>query len=189
MKTLCGGAGRGVSGTSHCNQWTSPGISMVLHLLLSPGDESIIPTPHYACYPNMVKLCGANPVLIETSPEDGYRLDIEKVKAAINRKPVNSNSFTSKSYRSSPASRGHASLSKPGYSILSDEIYDGLIFDGVTNTSPAQFTDNIFIFDGFSKRYAMTGFRLGYLIIQATPCAPCRPCNKICISRRLTSRR
>ena len=53
----------------------------------APGDElGLIPTPHYACYPNMVKLCGGIPVLIETSPEDGYRLDINKVKEAITEK-------------------------------------------------------------------------------------------------------
>jgi aspartate/methionine/tyrosine aminotransferase len=152
---------------------TSPGISMVLHLLLSPGDELLIPTPHYACYPNMVKLCGAKPVLIETSPEDGYRLDIDKVKAAITPK-------TRGILVASPANPTGAvqplevmqALAKLDIPILSDEIYDGLVFDNIEHTSPARFTDNIFIFDGFSKRYAMTGFRLGYLI---APKAAMRP--------------
>ena len=57
--------------------------------------------------------------------------------------------------------RGLADLDIP---VLSDEIYDGLIFDDLPHCSPARYTDNIFIFDGFSKRYAMTGFRMGYVI-------------------------
>ncbi len=152
---------------------TSPGISMVLHLLLSPGDELIIPTPHYACYPNMVKLCGAKPVLIETSPEDGYRLDLDKVQAAINPKTrgilIASPANPTGAVQPPEVMEALANLAIP---ILSDEIYDGLVFDGITNTSPARFTDNIFIFDGFSKRYAMTGFRLGYLIAPAHAMRP-----------------
>ena len=144
---------------------TSPGISMVLHLLLEPGDELLIPTPHYACYPNMVKLCGATPVLLETSPEDGYRLDIERVKAAIGPKTrgilIASPANPTGAVQPPEVMKALADLNIP---ILSDEIYDGLVFDGITNTSPARYTDNLFIFDGFSKRYAMTGFRLGYLI-------------------------
>ena len=144
---------------------TSPAISMVLHLLLEPGDELIIPTPHYACYPNMVRLCGAVPVLIETVPENGYLLDIQKVKDAITPR-------TRGILLASPANPTGAiqppevieALAKLDIPILSDEIYDGLVFDELETTSPLQFKDDVFIFDGFSKRYAMTGFRLGYVI-------------------------
>lgn len=144
---------------------TSPAISMVMHLLLEPGDELIIPTPHYACYPNMVRLCGAVPVLVETYPEDGYKLDVEQVRRAIT-------SRTRGILLASPANPTGAiqprevmeELAQLDIPLLSDEIYDGLVFDGLSTASPLQFKDDVFIFDGFSKRYAMTGFRLGYVI-------------------------
>lgn len=144
---------------------TSPAISMVMHLLLEPGDELIIPTPHYACYPNMVRLCGAVPVLIETYPENGYKLDTQKVRDAIT-------SRTRGILLASPANPTGAiqprevieELAQLDIPLLSDEIYDGLVFDGLSTVSPLQFKDDVFIFDGFSKRYAMTGFRLGYVI-------------------------
>ncbi|MBT6434762.1 MAG: pyridoxal phosphate-dependent aminotransferase [Deltaproteobacteria bacterium] len=144
---------------------TSPALSMVMHLLLEPGDELIIPTPHYACYPNMVRLCGAIPVLVETAPEDGYKLDVQRVRDAISPR-------TRGILLASPANPTGAvqppevmkALAELDIPLLSDEIYDGLVFDGVTATSPLQYKDDVFIFDGFSKRYAMTGFRLGYVI-------------------------
>ena len=144
---------------------TSPALLMVASLLLDPGDELILPTPHYPCYPNMVALCGGRPVLVPTSPDDGYVIDVDRVRAAITPRTrgilLASPANPTGAVQPPEVVRGLAGLGVP---ILSDEVYDGLLYDGAVATSPLGMTDHCFVFDGFSKRYAMTGFRLGYVI-------------------------
>ena len=144
---------------------TSPALLMAVSLLLDPGDELILPTPHYPCYPNMVALCGGRPVLVPTSPDDGYVIDVDRVRAAITPRTrgilVASPANPTGAVQPPEVVRGLADLGVP---ILSDEVYDGLLYDGAVATSPLGMTDRCFVFDGFSKRYAMTGFRLGYVI-------------------------
>ena len=144
---------------------TSPALLMVVSLLLDPGDELILPTPHYPCYPNMVATCGGRPVLVPTSPDDGYVIDVDRVRAAITPRTrgilLASPANPTGAVQPPEVVRGLAGLGVP---ILSDEVYDGLLYDGAVTTSPLGMTDRCFVFDGFSKRYAMTGFRLGYVI-------------------------
>ncbi len=144
---------------------TSPALLMVVSLLLDPGDELILPTPHYPCYPNMVAMCGGRPVLVPTSPDDGYVIDVDRVRAAVTPRTrgilVASPANPTGAVQPPEVVRGLADLGVP---ILSDEVYDGLLYDGAVATSPLAVTDRCFVFDGFSKRYAMTGFRLGYVI-------------------------
>ncbi len=144
---------------------TSPALLMVASLLLDPGDELILPTPHYPCYPNMVATCGGRPVLVPTSPDDGYVIDVDRVRAAITPRTrgilLASPANPTGAVQPPEVVRGLAGLGVP---ILSDEVYDGLLYDGAVATSPLGMTDRCFVFDGFSKRYAMTGFRLGYVV-------------------------
>ncbi|MCA9533870.1 MAG: pyridoxal phosphate-dependent aminotransferase [Myxococcales bacterium] len=147
---------------------TSPAILMALQVLVNPGDEVLIPTPHYPCYPNMVVACGGVPRFVPTFAADGYRIDVAALEAA--RTPR-----TKAIMLASPANPTGAvqpretveAIAALGLPVLSDEIYDGLLFDGQTVTSPLGFSEDTFVLDGFSKRYAMTGFRLGYLIAPA----------------------
>jgi len=144
---------------------TSPAILLCLNLLVDPGDEVILATPHYPCYPNMISVCGGTPVLVPTGPEDGFVMDVAKVRAAIT--PRTRAIFLASPANPTGAVQPHEvvqELSELGIPILSDEIYDGLTYDGAQVTSPLGFTENCYVLDGFSKRYAMTGFRLGYLI-------------------------
>ena len=144
---------------------SSAALLLVCHLLLDPGDEIIIPTPHYPCYPNMVEVCGGRSVFVPTSPVDGYRIDVDRVRAVVTPRTkgilVASPANPTGAVQPSEVMRALSSLGVP---VLSDEVYDGLLYDGVTNTSPLGMSDQCFVFDGFSKRYAMTGFRLGYVI-------------------------
>ena len=144
---------------------SSPALLIVLSLLLDPGDEVIIPTPHYPCYPNMVEVCGGRAVFVPTVPEDGYLIDVARVRAAVTARTkgvlVASPANPTGAVQPAEVIRELAGLGVP---VLSDEVYDGLVFDGTTTTSPLGMTDDCFVFDGFSKRYAMTGFRLGYVI-------------------------
>lgn len=144
---------------------TSPAILLCLNLLVDTGDEVILATPHYPCYPNMISVCGGKPVLVPTGPEDGFVIDVSEVRAAVTPR-------TRAILLASPANPTGAvqpkevveELSQLGLPILSDEIYAGLTYDGARVTSPLSFMDQCYVLDGFSKRYAMTGFRLGYLI-------------------------
>lgn len=152
---------------------TSPALSMVLRLLAGHGDEVLLPTPHYACYPNMIRACGATPVLVPTTAEDGYRIDVAAVRAAITPR-------TRALLFAAPANPTGAvqprevveGLADLGVPLLSDEIYDGLLYDGAQVHSPLSMSDECFVFDGFSKRYSMTGFRLGYVIVPEVAMRP-----------------
>jgi aspartate/methionine/tyrosine aminotransferase len=144
---------------------TSPALLLVLNLLLDPGDEIILSTPHYPCYPNMIEVCGGRSVLVPTSPDDGYLIDVDRVRAAVTPRTrgilIASPANPTGAVQPPDVVRALSDLSVP---VLSDEVYDGLLYDGASVTSPVGYSDDCFIFDGFSKRYAMTGFRLGYVI-------------------------
>lgn len=144
---------------------TSPAIRMVLATLLEPGDEVIIPTPHYPCYPNMVRACGGVPVLVTTRSGDGFVIDPNAVRRAFSPR-------TKAIILGSPANPTGAvqpetvvrEIASMGVPILSDEIYDGLLYDGARTVSPLGMHEDVFVLDGVSKRYAMTGFRIGWVI-------------------------
>ena len=144
---------------------SSPALLLVFALLLDPGDEIIMAAPHYPCYPNMVTMCGGRTILVPTMPEEGYVIDVDRVRAAISprTKGVMVATPANPTGAVQPAAVVEG-LSELGVPILSDEVYDGLLYDGARNTSPLGIADECFVFDGFSKRYAMTGFRLGYVI-------------------------
>jgi len=152
---------------------TSPAMLLVFALLVDPGDEVIVGTPHYPCYPNFVRFCGGEPVFVPTSPEDGYRLGPEAVakaltprtRAVVTTSPANPTGAV----QSPDVVRGLAALGLP---LVSDEIYDGLVHDGAQVTSALAASDEAFVLDGFSKRYAMTGFRLGYAIVPGPALRP-----------------
>jgi aspartate/methionine/tyrosine aminotransferase len=152
---------------------SSPALLLVFELLLDPGDEIIMPTPHYPCYPNMIAVCGGRSVFVPTSPDDGYRIDVDAVRAAITPRTkgilVASPANPTGAVQPPEVMRGLADLGVP---VLSDEIYDGLLYDGVEAISPLGMTDECFVFDGFSKRFAMTGFRLGYVIAPESAMRP-----------------
>ena len=152
---------------------TSAAMLLVFLLLVESGDEVIIGTPHYPCYPNFVHAVGGCPVLVRTRAEDGYRLDPAAVRAAITPRPraivVSSPANPTGAVQSAETMRALADLGVP---IVSDEIYDGLVYDDAKVTSALEVTDEAFVLDGFSKRYAMTGFRLGYVIAPRTALRP-----------------
>lgn len=144
---------------------TSPALLLAFTYLLDPGDEVVLGTPHYACYPNLIRAAGGVPVLAPTDAADAYRLRPERVEKALT-------SRTRAILVASPANPTGAiqeradleAIHALGLPLVSDEIYDGLVYDGARVTSALELGDDVFVLDGFSKRYAMTGFRLGHLI-------------------------
>jgi aspartate/methionine/tyrosine aminotransferase len=145
---------------------TSPAMLMVFSLLVGEGDEVVLGTPHYPCYPNFIRMSGGVPVLVPTDPEAGYVLDVEAVRRALTPRTraiiVSSPANPTGAVQSEETMRGLVSLGIP---IISDEIYDGLLYDGAKVTSALQISNDVYVLDGFSKRYAMTGYRLGYAIV------------------------
>jgi aspartate/methionine/tyrosine aminotransferase len=144
---------------------TSPALLLVFLLLLEAGDEVILGTPHYPCYPNFVRFCGGTPVFVPTDAASGWQVDVGAVRRAVTPR-------TSAIVVASPANPTGAvqdaatlrALAGLGVPLVSDEIYDGLLFDGAHAASALAASDDAFVLDGFSKRYAMTGFRLGFAI-------------------------
>ena len=144
---------------------TSPAMLLVFSLLVDPGDEVILGTPHYACYPNFVRIAGGTPVLVPTRAEDGYRLDPEAVRAATTPRTravvVASPANPTGALQDEATLRALADLGVP---LVSDEIYHELVYEDARASSALGLGPDVYVLDGFSKRYAMTGFRLGYVI-------------------------
>lgn len=143
---------------------TSPAIFSAFSVLLEQGDEVIISDPHYACYPNFIKFAGGVPVRVPVLEEDGFQYRTEEIEKRITDKTraifINSPSNPTGTILSKDRMKEIAALSPY---IVSDEIYHGLVYEGEEH-SILEFTDNAFVLNGFSKLYAMTGLRLGYLI-------------------------
>ena len=143
---------------------SSPAILMTLMLLCNAGDEVIMSNPGYPCYRNFALACQAEPVCVPLHAECDFQYDINEIKKRITDKTraifVNSPMNPTGTLVSNEVYKELANLNVP---IISDEIYHGLVYEGRA-ASILEFTDNAFVVNGFSKRFAMTGLRLGYLI-------------------------
>ncbi|MCP3926810.1 MAG: pyridoxal phosphate-dependent aminotransferase [Desulfobacterales bacterium] len=143
---------------------TSPVMFSLFSTLISEGDEVIISDPHYACYPNFVEFAGGKVVNVPVYEEDGFQYRTEEIKKRLTDKTkavlINSPSNPTGNLLSPEKMKEIAEL--PVWTI-SDEIYHGLVYEGKEH-SMLEFTDKTFVLNGFSKLYAMTGLRLGYLI-------------------------
>jgi aspartate/methionine/tyrosine aminotransferase len=143
---------------------TSPAMFMLFSALLERGDKVIISDPHYACYPNFVTFAGGVAVTIPVYEEDGfqYRPEAIEKKTDGRTKAIFINSPSNPTGNLLSGERMET-LSKLSPFIISDEIYHGLVYEGKEH-SILEYTDRAFVLNGFSKVYAMTGWRLGYLI-------------------------
>lgn len=143
---------------------TSPALLLIFSALIAPGDEVILTNPCYACYPNFVKYVGGVPRFINVYDRDNYELNTRDIKKILGRQTravlVNSPGNPTGTLVSSEKLKEIASL---GISVISDEIYHGLVYEGKEETI-LSFGDDVFVLNGFSKAYAMTGWRLGYMI-------------------------
>jgi aspartate/methionine/tyrosine aminotransferase len=155
---------------------TSPAMFLIFSALLEKGDQVIISDPHYACYPNFIRFLQGVPVTVPVYEEDGFQYRPEAIKGKITQKTkaivINSPSNPTGNLLSESRMRAIAEFSPY---IVSDEIYHGLVYEGREH-SVLELTDNAFLLNGFSKIYAMTGLRLGYLI---APKPFIRPIQKV----------
>ena len=143
---------------------SSPALLIAISCLADKFDEIIMTDPYYACYPNFVKLISAVPRCIPTGSDDGFQLNPDKVKDALSAKAkailINSPANPTGICLDRQHMEGLSSLGLP---IISDEIYHGLVYDSQQHTI-LEYTDNAIVINGFSKAYAMTGWRLGWAI-------------------------
>lgn len=143
----------------------------IAQALFGKGDEVIIPAPYWVSYPDQVLLNDATPVILPTAPEDNFlihpdsmqRLITNKTKALILNYPSNPTGLT---YNKSALEHIAELCLKHGIYIVSDEIYEKLIFDGTKHISIASISEEIkkltIVVNGPSKTYSMTGWRIGY---------------------------
>src|SRR5689334_24122345 len=136
------------------------------------GDEVIIPAPYWLSYPEMVKLAGATPVIINTSDKTEFKVTSEQLRAAITPRTrlfvLNSPSNPTGSVYSPEEIKALGDICvEKGVLIMSDEIYEHLLYDGAQHKSVASFSqahyDATIVVHGFAKAWSMTGWRLGFL--------------------------
>ena len=151
---------------------SSPALLLALQVLCDVGDEVLLSDPGYPCYRDFALAVHARPVALPTAAADGFQPDPDAVAAAITPRTralfVNSPSNPAGTLAEPERLTALAKLC-PGDSenapvVLSDEIYHGLTYGGSRAHTILEYTDNAFVVNGFSKRFAMTGLRLGYLI-------------------------
>ncbi|MGE5485000.1 MAG: pyridoxal phosphate-dependent aminotransferase [Ignavibacteriales bacterium] len=155
---------------------TSPALMLVFAAVCNPGDEVIISDPHYACYPNAIRAAGGAPVKVPVAEQDGFRFRVEdlrkgitpQTKAILINSPANP---TGTLFRPDDL----AAIAGVEPLIVSDEIYHGLVYGDREHTI-LEYTDHAVVINGFSKLYAMTGWRLGYVIV---PPELVRPVQKL----------
>jgi (5-formylfuran-3-yl)methyl phosphate transaminase len=143
---------------------TSPAMLMLFSALLDRGDEVILSDPYYACYPKFVKFAEGQPVYVPVEESDAFQFRPEAVAARVGprTKALLVNSPANPTGTVLTADR-LAALCRLGAFVVSDEIYHGLTYEGPEHTV-LEFTDRAFVLNGFSKAFAMTGWRVGYLI-------------------------
>jgi aspartate aminotransferase len=143
----------------------------IAEALFDPGDEVIIPSPYWVSYPDQVILNDAVPVIVETTEQEGFRISAAKFEKAITKRTkafiLNSPSNpTGLAYDRKTLEEIAAVAVKHGIYVISDEIYEKLVYDGFTHTSIASLNPKIkeltIVVNGVSKSHAMTGWRIGF---------------------------
>lgn len=143
----------------------------VFSAILNPGEEVIIPAPYWVSYPEMVKIADGVPVIIDTTEEDGFKFTASQLKSAITPKTkaivINSPSNpTGMIYTKTELEEIAKIAVENNLFVVSDEIYEKLVYDGHEHISIASLGEEIkaltIIVNGVSKSYAMTGWRIGY---------------------------
>ena len=154
-----------------CANGAKQSVCNTIMVLVNPGDEVIIPAPFWVSYPEMVRMCGGIPVIVETTAENGWKLTAEQFEEAMTPRTkmvilTTPNNPTGSVYSEEELrALGEVALSED-ILILADEIYEHLVYGDARHVSIASLSPELYdltiTINGFSKGYAMTGWRLGY---------------------------
>ena len=154
-------------------------------VLCGEGDEVIIPTPCWVSYSEIVKLVGATPVYVPCAPEENFDLNLTGIRSAISSRTkailINTPNNPTGAVYSEQTLRALGELAvEHGFTIISDEIYEKMVYDGAEHISTASLSPEIYrhciTINGFSKAYAMPGWRIGFI---AAPEWIVKGCNKL----------
>lgn len=157
---------------------TSGGFDLLYHVILEAGESVLLPDPGYPCQRNLVRLAEGVPLSIPVGPESNYHLDAallqthwrDDTRAAVVISPGNP---TGTLIKSEVLAELAAACREHGGWLISDEIYHGLTY-GCEAATALQFSQDAIVVNGFSKRWAMTGWRVGWMIVPESLIDPCR---------------
>ncbi|MDB2368143.1 pyridoxal phosphate-dependent aminotransferase [Candidatus Actinomarina sp.] len=140
--------------------------------ILNPGDEVLIPSPYWTTYPEAVKISGGNPVIVDTEFRDDFKINTDQLDALKTSRTkvlvwVSPSNPTGVVYTKEEAEKIYTWAFENNVWILSDELYEHLVYEGKTSPSPAQYDTglkNTIVINGVAKAYSMTGWRVGWII-------------------------
>ena len=140
--------------------------------LLDPGDEVLIPSPYWTTYPEAVKISGGEPVIVDTDFENDFKVTVEQLDEKFTEKTkvlvwVSPSNPTGVVYSKEEAEEIYNWAFDKNIWILSDELYEHLVYEGATSPSPATIDKNLektIVVNGVAKAYSMTGWRVGWII-------------------------
>ena len=170
-------------------------IFNLFQVVLNPGDQVLIPAPYWLSYPEMARLAGAEPVVLPSSADQGFKLDLQALEAAITPQTrllvINTPSNPTGRVSDRDELEAVAAIVRrhPQLLVMSDEIYEYLLEEGETHHSFAavapDLADRTFVVNGFAKGWAMTGWRLGYLagapdVIKAAAALQSQSTSNVC---------
>jgi aspartate/methionine/tyrosine aminotransferase len=145
---------------------TSPGLLLLFGAMLEPGDGVLMANPSYSCYPNLVRFFGGRPVYTPVRESEGFRLCPDELRGRLGPEIkailINSPANPTGAVLGPDRLEGLAGLGK---TIVSDEIYHGLSYRPERDHTILEYTDRAVVVGGFSKAFAMTGWRVGFLIL------------------------
>lgn len=153
--------------------------------LYNEGDEVLIPAPYWVSYPEQVRLAGATPVIVQTTESEGFRMTPDALRAAITPKTkalllCSPSNPTGAAYSAEQLRELADVAAKHNFWIIVDEIYGQLVYGGFEQKSilevAPELRDRIIIVDGVSKTFAMTGWRIGWML---GPAYVAKACDKI----------
>jgi aspartate/methionine/tyrosine aminotransferase len=148
---------------------TSPGLLLTMAALVDPGDEVVLTDPHYACYPNFVRVVDGDVATVPLRASEGFQPRVDDFVAAVGPDTaallLNSPANPTGAVMDGATLAGLADVAADtGTTPVVDEVYHGLSYDAPEHTM-LEYTDDAFVLNGFSKRFAMTGWRLGWVIV------------------------
>ena len=147
-------------------------LYMALAVLVDPGDEVLVPAPFWVSYPEMVQLLDGVPVILPTDESTGFKITPEQLAAAITPRTMaiilnTPSNPTGTVYERSELEALGRVLAERGLHLITDEIYERILYDGAVHVSPAAVSRNLremtAVVNGVSKAFSMTGWRIGYL--------------------------
>lgn len=148
----------------------SEGLDLAIRSIIERGDKVIVVSPHFVAYPALTEIVGGKVLYLKTRQKDGFKINLDELKSLMKENPKaiilnNPSNPTGTAYDENELRKIWKIISSKGTIVISDEVYDELIYEGKTISFAAldkEAKKRTILLNGFSKAYAMTGFRIGF---------------------------